>query len=291
MTSKVINLPTLTLKDGDYESIGECCLSAPPVDPSSIFLLTRTNKSTFLFCWVNGERKMLSWTEMSYAKQLKKLTNDGDLVHSLTCCNGKVYALSTDGPFGSFIINVDIVVTDKKVEIKLMMFGVLPLPSSSHYAVNTIEYLKGSSTDLFYVEISFQKDTKNVPSNVNIFKSDMTCVNWEERECLKHWDLTDFTGDGVQWDDLGDWHLSCKTWEEMDDIKNKIFFVDLARDHLVSSSCVIASELGVYTSVVNRVIRYTHTMSRVILSPCFLYLLQCCQQAMCQSGNAGIALN
>ncbi|GJT23491.1 hypothetical protein Tco_0893428 [Tanacetum coccineum] len=191
MTSKVINLPTLTLKDGDYESIGECCLSAPPVDPSSIFLLTRTNKSTFLFCWVNGERKMLSWTEMSYAKQLKKLTNDGDLVHSLTCCNGKVYALSTDGPFGSFIINVDIVVTDKKVEIKLMMFGVLPLPSSSHYAVNTIEYLKGSSTDLFYVEISFQKDTKNVPSNVNIFKSDMTCVNWEERECLKHGDLTD----------------------------------------------------------------------------------------------------
>ncbi|PWA82333.1 hypothetical protein CTI12_AA176640 [Artemisia annua] len=199
MTSKIIRLPTLTMKDGDYESIDECCLSAPPVDSSSIFLLTRTNKSTFLFCPAN--------------------------------------------------VNVDIVVTHKKVEIKLIIFGVHPLPSSNHYGGNTIEYLKGSSKDLFYIVISFQNDTTNVPAQVNIFKSDMTCVNWEERECLNHWDLTDFTGDGVQWDDLGDWHLSCKTWEEMDDVKDKIFFVDLARDGLVSSSCVIASELGGYVHI------------------------------------------
>ena len=107
VTSKIISLPTLILEDGQYESIGDCCLSAPPDDPTSILLLTRTDKSTFVFCRLDKKRKKFRWTEMSYARQLKRLTHDGELVHSLTSCNGKVYALSTDAGFSKFVIHVD----------------------------------------------------------------------------------------------------------------------------------------------------------------------------------------
>ncbi|GKB18435.1 hypothetical protein Tco_0852358 [Tanacetum coccineum] len=39
-TSKMIDFPPYISKDGDFESINECCLSAPPDDPSSVLLLT-----------------------------------------------------------------------------------------------------------------------------------------------------------------------------------------------------------------------------------------------------------
>ncbi|GJT41619.1 hypothetical protein Tco_0941484, partial [Tanacetum coccineum] len=38
VTSKMIHFPPLILNDGDSESILECCLSAPPDDPSSVLL-------------------------------------------------------------------------------------------------------------------------------------------------------------------------------------------------------------------------------------------------------------
>ncbi|PWA69726.1 hypothetical protein CTI12_AA297350 [Artemisia annua] len=264
VTSKIISLPTLILKDGEYESIGECCLSAPPYDPSSILLLTRTDKSTFVFCWLGSKRKKFRWTEMSYAYQLKRLTSDGELVHSLACCNGKVYALSTDGSFSHFVIHVDIVVKYKEVVIKLMLFGACPFSSSGRYrgGVDNIYYLKGSSTTLFYIEICFEEEIKNLqkkPADVYLFKAVMTCVNWEERECLRNWDIrecndledlltssenSDTSSEISKELDLKALDMSRKIWEEMDDLKDANFFVDLARDQSVSYSRVIASDLG-----------------------------------------------
>ena len=90
VTSNMIHLPLLILKDGDSISIGECCLLAPPDDPTSILLLTRTNKPTFVFYRLDSRRKEPIWTETSYAEQLEKITGeDGLFLSSLACCNKK----------------------------------------------------------------------------------------------------------------------------------------------------------------------------------------------------------
>nr|GEZ40783.1 alcohol dehydrogenase, C-terminal [Tanacetum cinerariifolium] len=160
LTSKIIRLPTLILKDGQYESIGQCCLSAPPDDPTLILLLTRTNKSTFVFCLLDNKRKKFRWTEMSYDTQLKRLVFNGQLFHSLTSCNAKVYALSIVSCFTTFVIHVDIVVKDKEVLIKLMLFSTCPLSSSRCGGLKKIHNLKGSSTERFYINIDFDEKIK-----------------------------------------------------------------------------------------------------------------------------------
>ncbi|PWA97385.1 Alcohol dehydrogenase, C-terminal [Artemisia annua] len=247
-TSKIICLPTLILEDGGYESIGECCLSAPPSDPSSILLLTRTNKPTFVFFQLVSKRKKFRWTEMSYAYQLKRLTNDGELVNNLTCCNGKVYALNTDGTFAKFVIHVDIMVKDKEVVIKLMLFGASPFSPRTYPGEGRIDFLKGSSTELFYIRIYFEKEDKKTPTDVYLYKSDLTRIDWEERECLKYWNLADINYKDVPKDDLEGLDRSQESWEEIDDLKDAIFFLDLARDHSVSykhvDKHVIASDFG-----------------------------------------------
>ncbi|PWA49872.1 hypothetical protein CTI12_AA475860 [Artemisia annua] len=277
MTSKIISLPTLVLEDGEsYESIRQCCLSAPPDDPSSILLLTTTSKSTFLFCPVDSKREDFRWTEMSYAQQLKRLTSNGKLLHSLTCCNGKVYALSIDGTFAHCVIHLDIVVKYNEVVINLMLFSTCP--SDPYCCGGDIHYLKGSSTELFYIEIGFDEETNNMekkPVNVYLYKSDMTCINWEERECFKDWDVShidiripvcDDPEDSSSEDsntesslhyssghqdmireieekyDSKKLDMSCEVWKVMDDLKDAIFFIDVARDS-VSYSPVVASKL------------------------------------------------
>ncbi|PWA68716.1 hypothetical protein CTI12_AA302230 [Artemisia annua] len=274
VTSKIISLPTLVLEDGEYESI-KCCLSAPPVDPTSILLLTTTNKSTFLFCPVDSKREDFRWTEMSYAQQLKRLTSNGKLLDSLTCCNGKVYALSTDGTFSDFVIHLDIVVKYNEVVINLMLFSICPFgPVDSNRTDRDIQYLKGSSTELFYIEMTFWEETEhteNKPSDVYLYKSDMTCINWEERElCFKDWDITnknlrcddssneDSSSEesNTRSDDLNmsseiwktyyikKMDMSLEVWKVIDDLKDSIFYMDLARDYSVFYSPVVASELG-----------------------------------------------
>ena len=73
-TSKIISLPPLILEDGNYKSLGQCCLTSAPDDPNSVLLLTRYNKPTILLCRLDGKRdgriKSLRWTKISYAKQL-----------------------------------------------------------------------------------------------------------------------------------------------------------------------------------------------------------------------------
>ncbi|GKA99450.1 hypothetical protein Tco_0827387 [Tanacetum coccineum] len=89
ITSKLIRLPPLrsTLEDDDYG----CCLSSPPDDPSSIFMLTAYEKPTITFCRLDRKRKKLKWTEMSYAKQLRSITHEEEdcFLNNLTCCDGK----------------------------------------------------------------------------------------------------------------------------------------------------------------------------------------------------------
>ncbi|GJV44065.1 hypothetical protein Tco_1428601 [Tanacetum coccineum] len=252
VTPKIIRLPTLILKDGDYESIIYGCLSAPFDDPSAILLLTRSNKPTFVFCRLASKRKKYRWTEMSYAKQLKKLTFDGELLHSLTCCNGKVYGRSTDGSFASLVIHIDIKVTDKEVAITLMMFGPYPRPSqcpakpSYRCCGDSVEYLKRYCTELFCIIVYFKEETKKTPADVYLFKIDMASIKWDELQGLKDWEIIN---DNFEELDLEDMFKIDKLWEEMDDLKDGIFCLDLARDHSVSYSRVIASELGGYIHI------------------------------------------
>nr|GEU59513.1 alcohol dehydrogenase, C-terminal [Tanacetum cinerariifolium] len=197
LTSKIIGLLTLILEDGQYESIRHCCLSAYPDDPTLILLLTRTNKSTFVFCRLDKKKKKFRWTEMSYARQLKKLTHDGELIHIPTSCNGKAYALSTDAGITKFVIHADIVVRDKEVSIKLMLLSECPFPWGLG-GKGTMHYLKRSTTELFYIRIYIDEQTmrtEKAPVHLNIFKSDMTCIDWEKMECLKEGDITDYDFD------------------------------------------------------------------------------------------------
>ncbi|GJY04405.1 hypothetical protein Tco_0370345 [Tanacetum coccineum] len=238
VTSKIIHLPPLILKDGDSESIEQCCLSAPPDDTTSILLLTRTNKTTFVFCYLGNKRKKLRWTEMSYAKQLKRITGEENLfIKSLVCCNGKVYALNVDSSFAYLAIQIDIVVNDKEVLITLLLLGATPF--SSNNSKSTTFILKGLCTDLFFIELGFNKETLE---RVNLFRLDMTSVKSEEIEKFKDLDMT--SKDWKEVEDYSDLDTSQEMWEELVDLNDAIFFVDLARNNSVYYKPEIASELG-----------------------------------------------
>ncbi|KAJ9539662.1 hypothetical protein OSB04_026168 [Centaurea solstitialis] len=170
-TSKLIRLPPLLHKDDLDCYIESCCLSSPPGDPSSILLLTRSVKSNFVFCRLVKRKKSRLWTEMSYAKQLKRIGEEDGMLHFPTCCNGKVYAISDD-TFS--IVQIDIkVVKDKQVVITIMPFQKYPFPyfhTSPHFMV-----LKGSGTELFAIS-----GRVNAPAVcVNMFKLDMTTTHDE----------------------------------------------------------------------------------------------------------------
>ncbi|GJV88969.1 hypothetical protein Tco_1532907 [Tanacetum coccineum] len=141
-----------------------------------------------------------------------------------------------------------------------MLFRSCPTPSSGHVGVDVIYYLKESSTELYYIEIYYEKHTRNIqkkPNDVYLFKVDMTSINLEEMECLKNWVIADTGYSG--YNDLNNsdtineipkefdftvLDMSREIWEEIDDLKDAIRFIDLARDYSVSYIRVIASELG-----------------------------------------------
>ncbi|XP_071708049.1 uncharacterized protein [Rutidosis leptorrhynchoides] len=203
---KIVRLPPLILKDGDGECIDECCLTAPPDDPTSVLLLTRNDASTFVFCQLNCKRKRMRWTEMSYAKQLKRITYDGELLHSLNCCNGKIYALNSDGFICPIVIHVEIVVKGgREVLIQLLMFGACPWSDSS-LRYNRDSFFKG------YV------GTIGMPQEV-----------------------------GREWYDSGRCrNLTRVLWEEINDLKDAVFYADLGRDRSIFYNPAVASELGGY---------------------------------------------
>ncbi|GJR94427.1 hypothetical protein Tco_0266601 [Tanacetum coccineum] len=245
VTSQMIHFPPLILKDGDSESIRECCLSAPPDDLSSVLLLTRTDKPTLVFIRLQGKRKKLRWIEMSYASQLKRITGeDGDSIHNLTCCNGKLYALNREGSFGCFIIQLDILVKDKEVLIKFLLLGACPCHSTEHCDDLTI-FIKGYRTELFCIKVTFFEKRLQA---VYVFKLDMTSVKSNDMERFKGLDMS-----YKSWHDMvdrfGDILTSMRLWERLFALEDAIVFVDLGRDNLVYYRPGIASELGGYIHI------------------------------------------
>nr|XP_043610117.1 uncharacterized protein LOC122581866 isoform X2 [Erigeron canadensis] len=241
-TSNIISLPPLLLKDGDYDSIRDACLSAPPDDPNSVILLTRTNKPTFVFCQlspkkIKSRRNKPRWTEMSYAYQLSRVSSDGHLLHSLACCNGHVYALCDDSTFVPFLVRVEIAVKDREIVVRILLLAAVPFPSSFRCPKH-LHFLTGYRTELFYIVVgfrSFLRETIKTPGDVFLFKADMTSIKWKVLESVRTWE--DFVSAPKQ------------IWEEVKDLKEGIFVVDLANDTSEIYNPAIGSELGGYIHI------------------------------------------
>ncbi|GJY87788.1 putative RNA-directed DNA polymerase [Tanacetum coccineum] len=207
VTSEFISLPPLLYKDGDSHDIGDCCLSSPPHDPNSILLVTRSKIQNFVFFRLDHKSRKSRWIERSYAENLKKLTdNDDNLLVLLTWCNGKVYAMGVDV---DFIIQIDIVVMEKEVVISLSPLPEYPFPDCN----GALKFLghKGSSKELFCIQVYFDVLAKDTLDVVCLFKLDMTSTT--------------------------------SKWEEIDDLKDAIFFVNIY-DWSIYYNPAIASELG-----------------------------------------------
>ncbi|GKC08935.1 hypothetical protein Tco_1000545 [Tanacetum coccineum] len=249
-TSKLIRLPSLKNKLGYFH---ECCLSISPDDPRSIFLLTTKKKPTIVFCRLDCKRKKLRWTEMSYAKKFRSLTNgiDGSL-DNLTCCNGKVYALSAAKNQVSHVIEVDIVVTDKQVVINLLKIVRIP-----HACFNKCPrwilfpgvniFLKGSCTDLFCIAIGYEDETMRTVSDMYLFKLNMASMRWEE----------------------------------MKDLKDAIFFINIFSGEVsMIYRQEIASEFGGYIHILNKIgtVIYSYNINyRTLFISSMPYLVQTSQ--------------
>ncbi|XP_071737158.1 uncharacterized protein [Rutidosis leptorrhynchoides] len=283
VTCTIIHLPPLILRDKDYASIGQCCLSSPPDDPDSILLLTRTTKPTFVFCrlktsYGNKLRDVemsygnkLKWIEMSYGEKLKKITDSDCLLHCPTVFNGKVYALST-GDY-TYVIQVDI----GEEEIEFLLFGTTPCTPRLSRCLKFITLLKGSSTELFYIFVDFSDDAKKTLGEVHLFK--MTSTGCKELKDI----------------DRGSYKMKRVMWKEMVELKDAEFFVDLACDNSVFYRHSIASELGGCIHIrddTGKMIYSYHVEDRTILSSCMsfqashLTLWDCsfevdCEEAKC----------
>ncbi|GJW73940.1 PAZ domain-containing protein [Tanacetum coccineum] len=191
LTSKFIYLPPLIHKqqsdsdnkdgdddDDDDDNIGSFCLSSPPDDAKSILLMTNFKKPNFLFCRLHPKRKKLRWTEMSYAKQVTRVTGGDDILDSLTCCNGKVYAFAQKS---SHVVELSIVVKDTQVAINLLPVLKLPMPSLNE--CERLPFIVGTSTDLFSILIGFDMVTSAI-GYVYLFKLNLNSKTWEEMEDL-----------------------------------------------------------------------------------------------------------
>ncbi|GKA03319.1 hypothetical protein Tco_0676100 [Tanacetum coccineum] len=129
---------------------------------------------------------------------------------------------------GLFMINLTLMsyAKDGEVVIKLMLFAGRPDPPS-------------------------HRDTA-FPT-VFLHKVDMTSIDWAKLEGLKRLDLTGKTPEEMEEEKFNDIDMSSEIWEQMEDLKDGNFFVDLARDNSVAYSPAVASESGVrYTSVAKR---------------------------------------
>ncbi|GKC58555.1 hypothetical protein Tco_1086153 [Tanacetum coccineum] len=184
---------------------------------------------------------------MSYTKQLRRTSGEyGRLVHSLCCCNGKVYALNTDNYSYDFVIEIGIVVKDgSRVVIKLMLFA--GRPDFPYYRGREFMYfLTGSDTELFCITIRFNFDViiDSAFSLVSLHKIDMSNIDWGKLEDLKKWDITGKRPGELDGEEVNNMFDSSGVWEQMKDLKDGNFFVDLARDDSVAYSPTIASEFG-----------------------------------------------
>ncbi|KAJ0959641.1 hypothetical protein HanPSC8_Chr00c004g0798811 [Helianthus annuus] len=160
---------------------------------------------------------------MSYAKQLKRITSVDCCLRCLTCCNGKVYAM-TSAPdcIGTHVIHVDIMATGKGKEVVISLLPLVKVPPlfnlylrcPSYNSFRAIKsFLKGSSTELFCIVVCFKDETRI--GDVYLFKLDMTSV----------------------------------IWEEMVDLKYAIIFMELASDHGYCYMSIVDSKIGGYIHI------------------------------------------
>nr|XP_043612165.1 uncharacterized protein LOC122583854 [Erigeron canadensis] len=77
----------------------------------------------------------------------------------------------------------------------------------------------------------------------------MTSIKWEELECLKSWDMTGLVLEELELEDFKDFEVTTEMWEEMRDLKDALFFVDLDRDRSIFYNPAVASELGGYIHI------------------------------------------
>ncbi|XP_071738241.1 uncharacterized protein [Rutidosis leptorrhynchoides] len=270
VTLKFVLFPPLSLKDGDGESIDECLLTAPPDDPTSVLLLTRRDASKFVLCQINRKRNKLRWTEMSYACQLKRMTYDGELLHNLSCCNGKIYALNYDCFLCPIVVEVRIVVKKRgEVMIQLLMFGACPWPDSERYSSYKKDtYIRGHGNELFCVKVYYHAKTKKIV-DVFLFRLDTGSVNSEELECLKKWDLSGMTMDEVKDGDHDELDITRVMWEEINDLKDAFFYLDLGRNGSIYYNPAVGSKLGGYIHIRDRmdeILHLYHVRDRTIIS-------------------------
>ncbi|PWA68600.1 hypothetical protein CTI12_AA303240 [Artemisia annua] len=182
LTSKMIRLPPLIHMKVEPD---QCCLSSPPDDPNSVFLLVTHKYPTLTFCRLDCTRNNLKWAKFSYAKQLKRIIGKTGYLHDPTCCNGKVYAFDSDE---DNFIEIDIAVEEKKVVIRLLPFVEHPGFSFTRFrptdGLMVFDcYLKGYCSELFYIEIGNEDETKTV-GDVHLYKLDMSNKKWKTSKML-----------------------------------------------------------------------------------------------------------
>ncbi|PWA90716.1 hypothetical protein CTI12_AA098050 [Artemisia annua] len=119
-------------------------------------------------------------------------------------------------------------------------------PSHSLTFCDTVTYfLKGRGTELLCINVGFCK--KRIEA-VYFFKLNMASVNSEDLERFKSLDMSCKT-----WDDMENmeaiFHNSMRLWEQLFDLKDAIFFVDLGGDKLGYYRPGIASEMGGYIHI------------------------------------------
>ncbi|KAL9991777.1 hypothetical protein Hdeb2414_s1255g00999681 [Helianthus debilis subsp. tardiflorus] len=251
-TSKIINLPPLSLNDS--ESVGQCCLSSPPDDPTSVLLLTITGERTFVFCQLGYKLDRLIWTRRPYNRQLTRINGHYDgILQCPTSYNGKVYALCNKG---ESIIQVDIIVNDSQPAVELSRVGKCPSHTVTTHFPISIPLLKGSNTELFYIRVAFKEVTslcgvtRKTLGNVCLFKRNTASM----------------------------------MWEEMVNLKGAVFFVDLSSDCSIYYSRVFASELEGYIHIRDEIgnMMYSYDMedktisvSSIAYSPSHVSLWEC----------------
>lgn len=189
VTLKIINLPRLKLKpfgDDDQlkelsDDIGCCFLSSPPSNPDSVVILLLNSKPDIVFCLLRNKRR--KWTKMSYANQIRKISNhEDDLIEDLALSNGKVYATTMCGSFVQIDIQVNHNSKKKEVVISLLPFGILPHLFPSHVFGC---YLSGCDTELFLIVDSFKNFQYKEIQSLYLFRLDFSTMTWGEVKNVK----------------------------------------------------------------------------------------------------------
>ncbi|XP_071738244.1 uncharacterized protein [Rutidosis leptorrhynchoides] len=99
--------------------------------------------------------------------------------------------------------------------------------------------------------------------------NDTGSVNSEELECLKKWDLSGMTMDEVKDGDHDELDITRVMWEEINDLKDAFFYLDLGRNGSIYYNPAVGSKLGGYIHIRDRmdeILHLYHVRDRTIIS-------------------------